>query len=488
MKNQAYQPLLQELKGIVGADHVLTAPEERHVYGYDASVYRGTDVTAVALPETTEEVAGLVTAAHRAGLPVIARGAGTGINGGALPQGECLVIVLSRMNKVLAVEPENRVAVVQPGVINQDLKTHLNGLGYGFTYVPDPGSQVVSTIGGNVGNNAGGMHCLKYGVTVNHILGLEIVLPDGQIVRTGGKTPGHPGMDLTGLFVGSEGTLGVITEITLRILPLPERVVTQLAVFPSVTAAANTVSGIMAAGMLPAALELLDKKMLQLVDRFVNIGFPPEAGAALLIEMDGLNDGMDAELRRVAEICQANDAVEIETAETEEEAAKLWLSRRAAYPVMARVSPTVYVIDCCVPRNRLAEAMENIVSICQRRGLDVVNLAHAGDGNIHPLIPFDQNNRESREQAIGAHHEVMELCVSMGGSITGEHGVGVEKQDEIELMYTPEEMEAMFAVKLALDAEDRFNPRKIFPLRFFPKAKDGERALSMAELDQVAQP
>ncbi|MEE8396860.1 MAG: FAD-linked oxidase C-terminal domain-containing protein [bacterium] len=462
---------------VVGEANVLHHKADRYVYGYDASVFRGTDIVAVALPQTTGQVSQLVIAALKKGLPVIARGAGTGLNGGALPQQECLVIALSRMDRVIEVNGLDRVAVVQPGVVNQDLKAHLTRMGYGFTYVPDPGSQVVSTIGGNVGNNAGGMHCLKYGVTANHILGLEVVLADGAIVRTGGRMRGRPGADLTGLFVGSEGTLGIVTEITVAIQPLPEKVVTQLALFPSVRAAAGAVSQIMASGILPAALELLDKKMMALVDRFVQIGFPPAAGASLIIEVDGLREGMDADLRKVSEICAANEALSVETAETEEEAANLWLSRRAAYGAAARISPTVYVFDCCVPRNRLAEAIEGLNAICEKRGLEVVNVAHAGDGNLHPLVPFDRNDPASRENAMTAHREVMEMCVAMGGSITGEHGVGVEKQAEMELMYSQAELRVMFAVKEALDERGSLNPRKIFPLPFLaahqPVADDG---------------
>jgi glycolate oxidase len=327
-----------------------------------------------------------------------------------------------------------------------------------------------------VGNNAGGMHCLKYGVTANHIVGLELVLPDGEIVELGGPPAGRPGMDLTGLLVGSEGTLGIVTRVTLKILPRPETVVTQLALFPTVADAARAVSGIMAAGILPAALELLDKKMMTMVDRHVHVGFPDNAGASLIIEMDGLKDGMDVELRRVQEVCNANKAVDLQTARTALEAQKLWLSRRAAYGAMARLSSTVYVIDCTVPRNLLAEAIEGVVRICDGLGLDVVTVAHAGDGNLHPLIPFDRNDPASRATALKAHHEIMVLCVGMGGSITGEHGVGVEKQEEIDLMYNPDELDFMFRVKQALDPGDLCNPRKVFPLRLFPPTDPAHRA------------
>jgi glycolate oxidase len=466
-------PLLRE---IVGAANVLDSDADRFVYGYDASVYRGTDVLAVALPDDAQQVARILRLTRSLEVPVVARGAGTGINGGALPQGPAVVIALARMNRVLKVDPDNRLCVVEPGVVNQDLKEHLARLGFGFTYVPDPGSQVVSTVGGNVGNNAGGMHCLKYGVTANHILGLELVLPDGEIVELGGPPAGRPGMDLTGLLVGSEGTLGIVTRATLKILPLPEAVVTQLALFPTVADAARAVSGIMAAGILPAALELLDKKTMTMVDKHVHVGFPDDAGASLIIEMDGLKDGMDIELRRVQEVCQANRAVDIQTARTALEAQQLWLSRRAAYGAMARLSSTVYVIDCTVPRNLLAQAIEGVVRICDGMGLDVITVAHAGDGNLHPLIPFDRNDPRTRTLALQAHHEIMAMCVGMGGSITGEHGVGVEKQEELALMYNADELEIMFRVKQALDAQDLCNPRKVFPLRMFPPTEPALRA------------
>jgi FAD/FMN-containing dehydrogenase len=281
-------------------------------------------------------------------------------------------------------------------------------------------------------------------------------------------------MDLAGFFVGTEGTLGIVTKATLRILPFQEKVVTQLALFPSVADAARAVSGIMAAGILPAALELLDKKVMGLVDRFHHVGYPAHAGASLIIEMDGLREGMELELRRVQEVCQANQALDIQTAETEEEAAKLWLSRRAAYGAMARLSPTVYVMDCAVPRNLLAEAIGKVIEIAEGLGLDVVTVAHAGDGNLHPLIPFDQDDPVSREKALQAHHEVMRMCVELGGTITGEHGVGVEKQEELALMYSEDELAVMRAVKEELDPGDLHNPRKIFPLRYFEPSAPGE--------------
>ena len=461
--------LIARLEAIVGRGNVLYSKADRFVYGYDASVFRGRPAKAVALPGSTGEVAELVRLANSEGLAFVARGAGTGINGGALPQEDLLVIELSRMNRILEVDPDNRLVVVEPGVVNQDLKLFLAKRGFGFSYVPDPGSQVVSTMGGNVGNNAGGMHCLKYGVTSNHIAGLEVVLPGGEIIEVGGKTPDRPGMDLTGFFVGSEGTLGIVTRIIARILPLPEAVLTQLALFPDLDSAARAVSGIMAAGILPAALELLDRRSMTLVDRAVHIGFPDSAGSALIIELDGVREGLEIEVGRVREICTANDAVEIQTAETPEAADRIWLARRAAYGAMARISPTIYIADGCVPRNRLSEAIGRAIEICARKGLEVINLAHAGDGNLHPLIPYDQTIPGEKEKVIEAARELLAMCVEMGGTITGEHGIGVEKQEEMTLLFNGRELDAMFSLKLAFDPADRCNPRKIFPVAMFDR-------------------
>ncbi len=463
--------LIARLEAIVGSGNVLHSKADRFVYGYDASVFRGRPAKAVALPASAEEVVELVRLANSEGLAFVARGAGTGINGGALPQEDLLVIELSRMNRILEVDPDNRLVVVEPGVVNQDLKLFLGKRGFGFSFVPDPGSQVVSTIGGNVGNNAGGMHCLKYGVTSNHIVGLQVVLPDGEIIEVGGKAPHPPGMDLTGFFVGSEGTLGIVTRIVARILPLPEVVLTQLALFPDLDSAARAVSGIMAAGILPAALELLDRRSMTLVDRAVHIGFPDSAGSALIIELDGVKEGLDSEVGRVREICTANDAVEIQTAETPEAADRIWLSRRAAYGAMARVSPTIYIADGCVPRNRLAEAIGRAIEICARKGLEVINLAHAGDGNLHPLIPYDQTIPGEKEKVIEAARELLAMCVEMGGTITGEHGIGVEKREEMALLFNGQELDAMFCLKLAFDPTDRCNPRKIFPVAMFDRLR-----------------
>ena len=456
--------IAQELGAIVGPSHVLTSRAERTVYCYDASVFRGRDVLAVVFPDTTEHVARLVRWCTTRHIPYIARGTGTSISGGSIPTHGGVMIELSRMNRVLELDLDNRVAVVEPGVINQDLKQQLAAHGYGYTYVPDPGSQVVSTIGGNVATNAGGMHCLKYGITCNHILGLEIVLPSGDIVQVGGKVVDQPGADLTGLLVGSEGTLGIVTKILVRLLRLPEVVITQLALFKTVDDAANTVSGVIAAGILPAALELLDRAIMRVLDQTIHIGFPEHAGAALIIELDGLHDGMQRTVDRVAQICKANDVLAIETAETAEDSARLWLSRRAAFGAMARLATDCYIVDGCVPRTKLPEALRRVAAIGERYGLQIVNLAHAGDGNLHPGIPFHKHDADETARVLQAGHDILQVCVELGGSITGEHGVGIEKQHAMPLMFSEAELEVMHRIKLAHDPADLCNPRKIFPL------------------------
>lgn len=458
---------LRALAAIVGPQNLLSSRAERTVYGYDASVFRGQDLLAVVFPETTQHVARLVTWCQQQHIPYVARGTGTGISGAAIPTHGGVVIAMARMNRILEIDLANRVAVVEPGVINQDLKQALLVHGYSYTYVPDPGSQVVSTIGGNVSTNAGGMHCLKYGITSNHILGLEVVLPNGEIIEVGGKVVDQPGADLTGLLVGAEGTLGIVTKIIVRLLRVPEAVVTQLALFKSVDDAANAVSDIIGAGLLPAALELLDKASMQAVDQAVHVGYPPEAGAALLLECDGLREDMPRSLELIAALCREHEVLSIETAETAEAAARLWLSRRAAFGAMARLASHCYIVDGCVPRTRLPEALRQVTAIGERYGLRIANIAHAGDGNLHPAIPFNKRDPEAMQRVVQAGREILEVCVALGGSITGEHGVGMEKQNDMPLMFSPTDLEVMRRIKLAHDPADLCNPQKIFPLSMY---------------------
>ena len=457
------QELIARLRHILGPQDVLSSRAECATYGYDASVFQGEEIVAVAFPESTAEVAQIVCLAGAAKVPYLARGSGTGISGGAIPTQGGLVIELAKMNRVVEIDLANQYAVVEPGVINQDLKELLAEQGYGHTYVPDPGSQVVSSIGGTVANNAGGMHCLKYGVTTNHIIGLEVVLPDGSVISVGGKVLDQPGCDLTGLFVGSEGTLGIVTKIVVRIVRLPEVVRTQLALFPSVDDAANAVSAIMTAGILPAALELLDRACMQVVDQAIRMGFPENAGAALIIELDGLQDGMSRTIDRVADICKEHAVIEVRTAHTAEEAARLWLSRRAAYGALARLAPTCYIVDGCVPRTKLPEALARTIDIGSRYGLTIANMAHAGDGNLHPAIPFDINDPDACQRVMACGRDILQMCADLGGTITGEHGVGIEKQNEMPFVFSPTDLAVMHRVKEVIDPDDLCNPGKIFP-------------------------
>jgi glycolate oxidase subunit GlcD len=463
------QELIAKLRDVLSPEDVLSSRADRATYGYDASVFQGEEIIAVAFPGSTTEVAQIVRLAREAKIPYLARGAGTGISGGAIPTQGGLIIELAKMNRVLEIDLANQRAVVQPGVINQDLKELLGEQGYGHTYVPDPGSQVVSTIGGNVANNAGGMHCLKYGVTTNHVIGLEVVLPDGEVITAGGKVLDQPGCDLTGLFVGSEGTLGIVTKIVVRIVRLPEVVRTQLALFPSVDDAANAVSAIMTAGILPAALELLDRACMKVVDQAIHLGFPESAGAALIIELDGLKDGMQRTIDRLADICKRHSVVEIRTANTAEEAARIWLSRRAAYGALARLAPTCYIVDGCVPRTKLPEALARTIEIGTRYGLTIANIAHAGDGNLHPSIPFDINDPDECQRVMACGRDILRMCADLGGTITGEHGVGIEKQNEMPFVFSPTDLAVMHRVKEVIDPEDLCNPGKIFPSPIRPK-------------------
>lgn len=463
------QVFIARLREILGSENLLTSRADCSTYGYDASVFQGEEIIAVALPESTAEVAQLLRLAHEAMVPYLARGTGTGISGGAIPTHGGLVIELAKMNRVLEVDLANQRVVVEPGVINQDLKELLANQGYGHTYVPDPGSQVVSTIGGNVANNAGGMHCLKYGVTTNHVVGLEVVLPSGEIVTVGGKVLDQPGCDLTGLFVGSEGTLGIVTKIIVRIVRLPECVRTQLALFQSVDDAANAVSAIMSAGILPAALELLDRACMEVVDQAIHIGFPEQAGAALIIELDGLTDGMPRAIERVGDICTRHSVIEMRLANTSEEAARIWLSRRAAYGALARLAPTCYIVDGCVPRTKLPEALRRTIEIGRRYGFDVANIAHAGDGNLHPSIPFDINDPDACQRVMACGRDILRLCADLGGTITGEHGVGIEKQNEMPFVFSAVDLAVMHRVKEVIDPENLCNPGKIFPSSIQPR-------------------
>jgi glycolate dehydrogenase FAD-linked subunit len=452
--------LVFELERIVGKSNVLSSPEELLVYEYDASVDRG-NPQAVVFPTSAEQVSAIVKLCNRLDVPFVARGAGTNLSGGSLPIKGGVVIGLSRMNHILEMDIPNQRAVLEPGVVNLDISAALAPLGYYFA--PDPASQKASTIGGNVAENAGGPHCLKYGVTTNHILGLEVVTPEGEILQFGGKALDTPGYDLTGLFVGSEGTLGIVTKIVARILRLPETYKTLLVIYDSLEDASQTVSAIIAAGILPATLEMMDRIILGAVEASFHAGFPLDAEGVLLIELDGLADGMERAAERITSICTANHAREVRVAKSAAERDKLWAGRKGAFGAIARVSPNYLVVDGTVPRTKLPEVLNQVYEIGRRYDLRIPNVFHAGDGNLHPLILFDDRNKEQKEKVLQAGMELLKLCAAAGGTITGEHGIGLEKIAAMSFVFVPAEISAMRQVKQAFDPGGRCNPGKILP-------------------------
>jgi len=452
--------LLSELKRIVGPRYVLHRPEELVVYEYDATIERALP-EAVVLPGSAEEVAAVVRLARGYGVPVTPRGAGTGLSGGAVPCEGGIVLATSRLHRILEIDPENAVAVVEPGVVN--LEVSLAAAPFGLYYAPDPSSQKACTIGGNVAENAGGPHCLRYGTTTNHVLGLELVTAEGDLVWLGGKTADSPGYDLVGVVVGSEGTLGIVTKVVLRLLPRPETTVTILAIFDDVDAACEAVSSVIAHGIVPAALEMLDRNTMLAVEPYVQAGYPPDAGAVLLIEVEGLREEAEEQAEAVRGICAELAAREIRMGFTPEERERLWAGRKAALGALGRLAPSYYILDGVVPRTRLPHVMRRVYEICDRFGLRVANVFHAGDGNLHPNILFDEREPGAARRVLDCGEEILRVCVEAGGSITGEHGVGYEKRDYMRWTFSDDDLATMAALKRAFGAGDAFNPGKVFP-------------------------
>jgi glycolate oxidase len=452
--------LAERLRDALGPDSVFAATEDVIMYEYDYGLDRAMP-DLVALPRSTAEVQLLLREAQAAGVPIVARGAGTGIAGGSVPARGGLVISTTRMNHVLEIDQANRCAVVQPGVVNLDLSKIAEP--YGLFFAPDPSSQKASTIGGNVANNAGGPHCLSLGATVNHILGLEMVLHDGSLVRLGGKSPEGPGLDMTGLMVGSEGTLGVVTEATVRLLPLPEAVRTTLALFDSVEAASEAVSGLIGRGIVPSALEMMDKLALSAIEAAFKAGYPPEAGAVLLVEVDGLLEQVEAQAAVVDEVCRDSGALEIRLAASADDRARLWAARKGAASAMGRVAPNYYLHDAVVPRTRLPRILAQVIEIGERYDLPIANLFHAGDGNLHPMILFDAREAGILERVLAAGNEILTRCIEAGGTITGEHGVGMEKQAYMPLIFSADDLSVMAKVRDAIDPSGNLNPSKVLP-------------------------
>jgi len=452
--------VIQNLKAIVGPEHVLTSPEDLFLYEYDASLDRGRP-HAVVLPGSAKEVAQVMGLAHHLYIAVTPRGAGTNLSGGSIPARGGIVLVTNRLNQVLEIDLPNRCALVEPGVFNLTLQKALAP--HGYLYAPDPASQKVSTLGGNVGENSGGPHCLKYGVTLNHVLGMEVVLPDGEIVWFGGKAPDSPGYDLTGLMVGSEGTLGIVTKILVRIMPQQEGVRTLLALFDDLAPAGRTVSAIIAAGIIPATLEMMDSTVIQAVERATHAGLPQDVAALLIIEVDGLEDELDEQVEEIMEICQREGAREVQAARDQAERDRLWTSRRGAFGSLGQLMPSYLVLDGTVPRARLPEALERVAEVGRRYDLPVGDVFHAGDGNLHPLLLFDPREPGILEKVRAAGQEILEICADLGGTITGEHGIGAEKISAMSLIFGPADLEAMRAVKRAFDPDEVMNPDKILP-------------------------
>ena len=452
--------LVQELASIAGAQAVLWRPEDLMLYEYDAlSSLRQPD--AVVFPTTTDEVVEVVKLAARNGIPVVARGAGTGLSGGAVVTQGGIVIALSRMKKILHIDLDNQRARVQPGVVNLDLSLAVADDGYYF--VPDPSSQKACTIGGNVAENSGGPHTLAYGVTTNHVLGLEVVLADGSVVHTGAAFWDRPGYDLTGLIVGSEGTLGIVTEITVRLTRQPEEVKTLLGIYDQVADATRTVAAITARGITPAALEMMDGLTLRAVEEATHAGYPMDSAAVLLMEVEGLREVAEEEAAEIEAISRENHAREVRRAKTGAERELLWKGRKNAFGAIGRIAPNFYVQDGVIPRTRLPEMLEHIESVGKKHELAIGNIFHAGDGNLHPLIFFDARDREQSQHVLKAAEEILVKCAEMGGSITGEHGVGMEKRDMMPLIFSSDDLEMMQRLKSTLNPQGMLNPGKVLP-------------------------
>ena len=452
--------IVSDLVDLLGSERVLDDRLDAWTYGKDAGVFRG-DVDVVVLPETTAEVAEIVRIAERHDTSVVARGAGTGLAGGAVPLSRNVIVSTIRMNEISEVSPEDRTAWVGPGVINLDLSRHTERIGLHFA--PDPSSQSACTIGGNVANNSGGPHCLTEGSTVNHVLGVEVVLAGGGVVTVGGVAPDPIGLDLRGILVGSEGTLGIVTRVLVRLTPNPPDVRTLLCAFASVEDAARAVSGIIAAGVVPAALEMMDQRMTVAVENWLGAGLPTDAAAILLAEVSGSTEAVDAEAAVIRRVSEEAGASSVSLAADDAERQLLWKGRKSAFGAVAQSAPDYYLHDTVVPRTQLVEAMAEVYAIGEKYGLEMMNVFHAGDGNLHPLMSFDASEPGAIERVNAAADELVEMCVARGGVLSGEHGIGKEKRDLMGLMFDEYALDAQARIKEAFDPGGVFNPDKILP-------------------------
>ena len=458
----AGDPVVDELRAALAPDRVRYDGAERSLLGHDASIYEGGVAGPVCFPTTTAEVQAIMRIALEHERNVVPRGAGTGLAGGAIPLGAPIVVAVTKMNAILDVDIDNRVAWVEPGVINLDLTRYLSTMG--FHFAPDPSSQQVCTIGGNVANNSGGPHCLAYGVTNAHVAAIEVVLPDGEVVMLGGLDAEPAGYDLRGAFVGSEGTLGIATRVAVRITPNPPAVKTLLLAFETIRGAADTVSQIIAAGIVPAALEVMDQRITVAVENYVGAGYPTDAGAVLLAEVDGLAEGIALDGERIAEIGRANGALSVRVAADEAERAALWKGRKTAFGAVAQIAPDYYLHDTVVPRRRLADVLERIYEIADRHEILVMNVFHAGDGNLHPLLVFDAREPGVVERVHAAGSEIVRASLDAGGVLSGEHGIGVEKQSYMDEFFTDDDLQHQNRLRQAFDPGCRTNPGKVIPV------------------------
>jgi glycolate oxidase len=450
----------KKLVAQLGTRAVLDRPEDLKLYEYDGSQDKAAP-ELVLFPRSTSEVVFIMKLARDAGIPVTGRGAGTGLSGGSIPRAGGIMVCFSRMNRILEIDLANERAVVEPGVVNLDVTMAVQGQSYFFA--PDPSSQRACTIGGNVAENAGGPHTLAYGVTTNHVLGLEAVLADGTVITTGGKEADLPGYDLAGLLTGSEGTMALITKVTVRLMRAPEAVKTILAIYDSVEDAGNTVAAITAQAIVPVAVEMLDGPMLRMVEEATHAGYPMDAAAVLLVELEGLRESVEQQVEQIREVCLAAHAREFRVARSAEERDLLWKGRKNAFGAIGRISSTYYVQDGVVPRTRIAATLRFIHEVGERMGLKISNIFHAGDGNMHPIIPFDPRKPGDLEKAKQAGEEILRFCIAAGGSITGEHGVGMEKMGLMAEQFTPDTLAVMQRIKDLFDPDERLNPGKMLP-------------------------
>lgn len=449
-----------EFERLLGADRVRSHPLDRWLFSKDAGIARG-EAGIVVFVETTEEVASCVRIARRAGMSIVARGAGTGLAGGSVPSGSSLVVVLTRMNQIHDVDEVGRTAWVGPGLINLDLSREL--VDRGVHFAPDPSSQQSCTIGGNVGTNAGGPHCLADGTTTAHILGVEMVTGDGEVVVLGGEAPDPPGLDLRAVVVGAEGTVGIVTRVLVRLMENPPDVVTLLLSFDSIEDAAATVSGVISRGLVPAALEMMDRPMVVAVENFVHAGYPTDAAAVLLAEVVGLSAGVRAEAEIISSVGRENGATAVRVAADEAERALLWKGRKSAFGAIAQSAPDYYLHDTVVPRTRLVEVLNAVYEIAERYDLRLLNVFHAGDGNFHPLMSFDVSEPGTMERVLAASEEMVSVAVAAGGTLSGEHGIGLEKRDLMSLVFSEVDLDAQARLRDAFDPAMVLNPGKVLP-------------------------